>query len=54
MEYCRDGDLRQFIEKNKGKLPEDLALNILIDILSAFVELVEKGMLKLIFQTIKL
>ena len=44
MEYCKDGDLRKFIEKNKGKLPEDIALEVLIDLLSAFVELVEKGM----------
>lgn len=43
MEYCKDGDLRKFIVDNGNTLPEDLALNVLIDILSAFVELVEKG-----------
>ena len=44
MEYCKDGDLRKFLEKNGGKLPEEFAVEILIDLLSAFVELVEKGM----------
>lgn len=44
LEYCNEGDLKQYLEK-KGKLSEEEAVDILIQILNAFKTLVKKNIL---------
>ena len=39
-EYCPEGDLRKFIRKNNGMLPEAIANDVLRQLMKGFEELV--------------
>ena len=44
LEYCKDGDLKQFLKK-QGKLGEDKALDLLIQIIRGFQELYSRNII---------
>ncbi|KRX07671.1 Protein kinase-like domain [Pseudocohnilembus persalinus] len=43
LEYCNGGDLRHLLKKNNGRLQEDVAINILAQLMDGLKELVDNG-----------